>query len=121
MRMLMLAGCLIGAAVAGAALYSIAYEVEQMETELARLERDIRREGESIHTLHAEWAYLARPERIAELSERYLPDMRTLTARQIARIDDLAFETLGDGRDALPAEDVATPASLSMPQWRPNR
>jgi len=92
-----------------------------METELASLELDIRKERESIHTLDAEWAYLARPDRVADLSERYLPDMRHLTAARIARLDDLPFEPLGDALDALPPEDLATPASMPVPQRRPLR
>lgn len=121
MRTLMLVGCLIGVALAGAALYAIAYEVERLEAELASLERDIRKEHEAIHTLDAEWAYLARPERVAELSEKYLPDMRNLSASRIARLDDLPFEPLGDALDALPPEELATPASMPVPQRRPMR
>lgn len=119
MKALMLAGWLIGAAIAGAALYGISYEVQQMEAELAALEREIARERESIHTLEAEWAYLARPERIAELSDRFLPGMRHLAADRIARIDDLPFETLGGVLDVLPPEHPATPASMPVPPRRP--
>lgn len=121
MRGLMLIGCLIGAAIAGASLYAIAFEVERMEAELAALERDIRRERESIHTMEAEWAYLARPDRIAELSDRYLPGMRRVSADRITRVDDLPFEPLGDALDVLPPEDLATPASMPIPQRRPSR
>lgn len=121
MRGLMLTGCLIGAAIAGASLYAIAYEVERMEAELLALETDIRRESESIHTLQAEWAYLARPDRIAELSARHLPDMRRLSADRVASVEELPFESLGDALDILPPEDLATPASMPIPQRRPNR
>lgn len=121
MRALMLAGCLIGVALAGAALYGIAYEVETLETELAQLERDIGKERESIHTLDAEWAYLARPDRVAELAKKYLPDMRRLSAARVARLDDLPFEPVGDALDALPPAELATPASMPMLQRRPIR
>lgn len=115
MRSLIILGLLTVAALAGAGLYSIAYEVDRMTAELATLDREIARENESIHVLSAEWTYLARPVRIAELTERYLPELRQLTAGQIARIEELPTESAPGILEVRPRPKPATPASLTTP------
>lgn len=116
MRMLFICGWLMIAALAGAGLYGIAYEVDRMRINLATLDREIRKESESIHVLSAEWTYLARPVRIAELTERYLPELRQLTADQISRIDDMPVESTSPILRALPRPRPATPASMTVPR-----
>ena len=110
MKALIMTLWLLGASITGAALYGIAYEVERMDAELAALEDEIRAEREASHGLTAEWAYLARPARIEELTERYLPEMRRLSAERIGTAEDLPFEPLPDILDVLPPETLATPA-----------
>lgn len=116
MRMLIICGWLMIAALAGAGLYGIAYEVDRMRVDLAKLDHDIRKESESIHVLSAEWTYLARPVRIAELTERYLPELRQMTAEQISRIDQLPAESPSPILKALPRPRPATPASMTAPR-----
>lgn len=112
MRLLMFVGWLVGAALAGAGLYGIAYEVEQLEAQLAALEQDIRREHEATRTLEAEWAYLARPDRMAELSRRYLPELHSLSAARLARIEDIPVGPRRDGPDA-PASSATKAAAVA--------
>jgi hypothetical protein len=50
--------------------------------------RDILREQETIHLLHAEWSYLNEPTRLAELTHRHLA-LAPLAASQMVRIEDL--------------------------------
>ena len=102
---------LLGAAIACAGLYGIAYEVAQMDKELAALEREIIEEREAIHVLEAEWTYLARPERIEELSRQFLPRMQVLTGDRIGAYGDLPFRQLPDVLDVLQPEEPAIPAS----------
>ncbi len=116
MKLLIACGWLMVAALAGVGLYDIAYEVDRMTGELATLEREIRRESESIHVLSAEWTYLARPVRIAELTVRYLPELRRLEVDQIGRMDDLRTLPPADTLEALPRPRPATPASF-MAHW----
>lgn len=111
MKFLILTLWLVGASVTGAALYSIAYEVERMESELADLQTEIRKERSTIHGLRAEWAYLARPARIEELAQAYLPDMHSLSASQIGTVQDVPFAPLPDVLDVLKPEDLAMPTS----------
>ena len=114
MKILIAMTWLIGASVAGAALYGIAYEVERMESEFAALELEIAEQRSAIHGLKAEWAYLARPARIEELSQRYLPGMHGLSAGQIGAIDSIPFEPLPDVLDVLAPEELATPATTRV-------
>ena len=54
------------------ALLLISYQVQRLENELERLEREAIAQQEEIHVLNAEWSYLNRPERLARLAERHL-------------------------------------------------
>ena len=107
---------LLGAAITGIGLYGIAYEVEQMEKELAALEREIIEERETTHVLEAEWTYLARPERIEDLSGQFLPRMQSLTAERIGGYDALPFRPLPDVLDVLQPEKLAATADLQVTQ-----
>ncbi len=116
MKSIIMSVWLLGAAITGMGLYGIAFEVEQMEKELAALEREIIGERESIHVLEAEWAYLARPERIEELSGQYLPRMQGLTAERIGAYEDIPYQPLPDVLDVLRSEKLASPANLRVVQ-----
>ena len=116
MKSIIMSVWLFGAAVTGIGLYGIAYEVEQMEKELTALEREIVEEREFTHVLEADWAYLARPERIEELSGQYLPRMQSLTAERMGAFNDLPYQPLPDILDVLKPEDLATPAAAKVTQ-----
>jgi len=77
---------LLGAASAG--LYQVKYTVQELEDELAQHSRALRVERQAIHVLRAEWAYLNRPERLAELADRHLR-MRAVSVTQIVDIENL--------------------------------
>jgi hypothetical protein len=76
------------AVVAGVGLFHVSYRVQSLEEELARVNRDILHEQESIHVLRAEWSYLNEPQRLAELSRRHLT-LAPLSANQMMRVEDL--------------------------------
>lgn len=105
---------LLGAVITGVGLYGIAYEVEQMEKDLTALERDIVQERENIHVLEAEWAYLARPERIERLSGQFLPNMRVLTPERIGKLDDIPYRPLPDVLDVLQSPELAATSGTQV-------
>jgi len=76
------------AIVAGAGLFHVSYRVQSLEEELTQVNRDVLREQETIHLLHAEWSYLNEPTRLAELTHRHLA-LAPLSSSQMARIEDL--------------------------------
>ncbi|MGB0571809.1 MAG: cell division protein FtsL [Alphaproteobacteria bacterium] len=71
------------AAAAGGALFQVAFEVSELDDELAQLNRDIRNDRDAIHVLRAEWSFLNQPERLEELTRRHL-DLLPVTGGQIA-------------------------------------
>lgn len=75
-------GALVGAAVA---VYRIKYESTWQAEEVARLQRSIARERTNIYMLNAEWAHLARPDRIQGLAEKHL-DMTVIDTATPQRV-----------------------------------
>ncbi len=69
-------------------LFYVSHQVEQLEDQLAREDRAILRHQEAIHVLQAEWSYLNRPERIADLARRHLA-LSPLSADRVIGIQDL--------------------------------
>lgn len=53
-------------------LFQVKNNVKNLKKDLVELQRQISSDKESIHVLRAEWAFLNQPERIRELSQRYL-------------------------------------------------
>lgn len=72
--MIRLAACVwsVVAILAAVIVFQIKYAVQELEVELAAVNSQIVADQEAIHVLRAEWSYLNRPERIADLAERYL-------------------------------------------------
>ena len=70
----------------GFGMFEVKYTVMDLEDELARTNRAIGADIDSIHVLKAEWSYLDQPSRIAELSRRFL-DLAPLGTAQLGQID----------------------------------
>ncbi len=76
---------LLAAILIGCGLYQLKYEVQAKEERLARLNRQIQLEHEAIHVLNAEWAFLNRPDRIADLANRHL-ELSQVVPAQFGRV-----------------------------------
>lgn len=102
------------AAAAGGALFQIAFEVSELDDELARLNRDIRADRDAIHVLRAEWSFLNQPARLEELARRYL-DLLPASGSQIAGTGAVPVRREGTLPPA--ASDISgvvTPASIPV-------
>lgn len=88
MHKLINANLVLTVLVSGFILYSLEHATRGIEREVARLERSIAREKESIRFLNAEWSSLTRPDRLLKLTEQHL-GLKPLRAEQITRIEDL--------------------------------
>ncbi|NQU59351.1 MAG: hypothetical protein HQ513_19135 [Rhodospirillales bacterium] len=53
-------------------LFSVKYQVQDLEQEMVDLNGSIIDERQSIHVLQAEWSHLNDPQRLSILAERYL-------------------------------------------------
>ena len=104
--------------VAAIGLYNIKDKVQDIEAELARTEAQIISDREAVHVLRAEWAYLNKPGRLAELSERYL-DLQPLDHSHL-----VSFEGLPTGRpageDGLEGEVQQASSSATSPAQNQN-
>jgi cell division protein FtsL len=110
------------AALIGSAVYAykIKYETIYRAEQINKMKHDILAERDAIGVLRAEWAHLARPERIQELATKYL-DLQPLSLTQVvtasalpdkaARVDAIGrkLETLGLG------EPTNTPRGKTAP------
>jgi cell division protein FtsL len=80
---------LITALVAAAiGVYSIKYEATLQAEKVAKLQRAIETERVAIAALKAEWANLARPERLEDLARKHL-DLQPMRIDQIVKAQEL--------------------------------
>lgn len=89
------------------ALFSVKYQVQDLEQELVGLNRSIIEERKSIRVLKAEWSHLNNPERLDRLARRYL-GMGQVRPAQMKTFDgfrDLQIETASGDAEAMPARD----------------
>ncbi len=73
------------------AMFIMKNHVQNLEKELAVVNRDIESNIQRIHVLKAEWSYLNRPSRIRELAQRYTP-MKSIESTQIVNYSALPFK-----------------------------
>ena len=94
----LLNACLVLAVLVSAfVLYSLEHSTRGLERNIARLQRDILEERESIKVLGAEWSSLSRPDRLQKLAQENLK-LKTTTASQ--------FVSEGELAEKIPAEPV---------------
>jgi len=72
------------------ALFSVKYQVQDLEEELVGLERSIVSERQAIHVLKAEWSHLNDPSRLGALAREYL-GMKPVAPNRVA-----TFETISN-------------------------
>jgi len=70
------------------ALFSLKYQVSDLEGELKDLNRAIAREQQAIHVLKAEWSHLNDLQRLRELAERYL-GLESIDGSQLSTLSAL--------------------------------
>ncbi len=78
-------------------MFMVKYEVRDLDEGLADLDRQIVADREAVHVLRAEWSYLNRPERLADLADRHL-ELQPVDPSQIGSIEEIPFtaNTPGD-------------------------
>lgn len=121
------------AVVAGGVLFGIAFEVSALEERLTVLNKQITQDRDTIHVLRAEWSYLNQPERLEDLSRRYL-ELQPLEGSQLSEIAALPARRAPDPSadpvlaalltDAAPAKPLSADAPIASalnaaPKQRP--
>ncbi len=84
--------------VSGYALMSTNFGVQELERDVARLDRTIMREEEALRVLKAEWAYLNNPVRLEELAQGYMTLERPESSQLISAVP---------APENFPAEDLS--------------
>lgn len=125
----------------GVGLFLLKHEVQSLEDDLNRINRDIQARQESIHVLKAEWSFLNDPARLRRLAETHLhmtaplPDQVTGAATMAAALTAMeqrpallaAVRGAKAGTRAMPAQArdkhqptiTATPAKVTPLPSRP--
>lgn len=98
-----------------AGLYHVKYSVDRMERQGLSLKAKIADEHEAIRILDAEWSGLNRPERLQELSKRYLElaPVEVVQVVSFAAIPEKPSET-ADGAGNLMAKAPAVIPAKSL-------
>ena len=92
------------AAALSLALFSLKYQVQDLEDEFVGLNRSIFAERRAMHVLEAEWSYLNDPARLGALAARYL-GLRPVESEQLGTLGTLSV--LSSGREGAPRTNVA--------------
>lgn len=103
---------LIGSAVYA---YTIKYQTSYRAEQIAKTKLEIKSERDAIAVLRADWSFLTRPERVQQLSDKYLPDLQATSVDRIASAQSLPeraarIDAIGKTLDALGLGVAATPA-----------
>jgi cell division protein FtsL len=98
---------LVVVALVGFAMFKVKYQVQALDDQLAQVHKEIARDRDAVHVLHAEWSFLSQPQRLAELNRKFL-NLKPITAGQIERMPQLA---------ELPLRGSTPPAA--MPRRKP--
>ena len=69
-------------------LFTVKYQVQDMEDRLIGLNRSITDDRQAIHVLKAEWSYLNEPSRLRILAERYL-GLTAIDSRQVGTATEM--------------------------------
>lgn len=103
---------------AAGGVYSIKYESTLAAEKVAKLRRAIEKERVALSTLKAEWAALARPDRIDELARKHL-SLQPMKLDQIDMLANIPQKTGGDDLIAKKLEGLGLaddpPATGSTP------
>lgn len=119
MKALSLTVWLTLATIAGYAMFHITFEVERLEAELRNVIKLTEKEKDEVHHLRAEWSYLNRPNRLAELAKKWLPGWMPPKINQITRMDQLSEKI--SGSDATAATGAAHIAKTEHRLKKPER
>ncbi len=75
-------------------------QVQDLETELSRINRNIQDDVRSIHVLKAEWSHLNNPSRLKKLAAEHI-SLNKMRAEQIINYSALPFQYENGGSDKI--------------------
>ena len=99
------------AAALSLALFSLKYQVQDLEDEFVGLNRSILAARRATRVLEAEWSYLNNPVRLGALAARHL-GLRPVESEQMGTLGTLSV--LPSGREGAPRTNVADRNTLPL-------
>ncbi len=108
MKKVMLFLTLIVAGTLCYAVYAVKYKVESLEAKKEQLTKNLLEDRNAIRVSWAEWYYLNTPERLQQLSAKYLPLSKT-KPQQIGSIEDIPMRKATGPVVASEAYDLLKP------------
>lgn len=95
----------------GFGMFVMKNKVQDLETELARINRNIEEDVKTIHILKAEWSHLNNPSRLRALAMKHI-SLNPIKAEQIINYSALPFEyeTSESGRRLIAQKNVSNQA-----------
>jgi cell division protein FtsL len=85
----------------GFGVFRVKHEVQELQEEYGRINRQIVAERNAMHVLKAEWSYLNQPQRLAEMARRHL-DLQPVGTVQLGRVDAIPMKPGATGAPAVP-------------------
>jgi hypothetical protein len=95
----------------GFAMFAVKYEVQALADQLAQTTRQAGQADHELRVLDAEWAYLNRPEALAQMNQRYLSLAPIATKQLHTSVADIPMRVL----PTAPVETVAAVAGIAAP------
>jgi cell division protein FtsL len=108
MRVILLSALVL--AILGTILYQVKTSIDVREAKLEVLEAQITQNKREIAILEAEWAFLSRPERVMDLSDRLL-GMQPMAKNRILPIDAIPMRLVPKFKESVVAPGQMKPAS----------
>jgi len=105
----------------GYGMFQVKYEVQQLEDELTRVNKSIASSKNAIHVLNAEWSFLTQPNRLDQMSKRYLT-LGPIGNPQIGQLENLPHPPTAPATVSAPAvaaNSPKAPASTPAPATAP--
>jgi hypothetical protein len=104
---------LVVASTAGFAMFAVKYQVQELADQLTRTVKQADDAGRDIRVLDAEWAYLNRPDALAQLNQRLLSLAPIATKQLRTSVTDIPMRPVPPPPPA-PVETVAAEAPVAL-------
>jgi hypothetical protein len=101
---------LIVVSATGFAMFAVKYQVQALADELVQTTRKTAQAEHEVRVLDAEWAYLNRPDALAEMNQRYLSLVPIATKQLYASVTDIPMRPAPPPPPAPPVETAAAAA-----------
>ncbi len=98
----------------GFAMFAVKYQVQALADQLAQTTRQTGQAEHELRVLDAEWAYLNRPDALAQMNQRYLSLAPIATKQLRTSVADIPMRPAPPAPSA-PVETVAAVAEMAVP------